>query len=263
MSAEQSPRVSCVMVTADRPKLVRRAISCYLKQTYPYKELVVLDNGNKRIEHLLNEVPSSELIYKKVDRTPDLILGDIRNTALNMAKGDFIIPQWDDDDWYHPSRIQIQVDILLKGHDACALHGTLMHVENTPFFNSPYIGLLPNGVPPTIMHKRDDSIQYPSLPRTEDTVYVNEWRNKSFYMLPASYSYLYIRSFHGANTWEVDHFLRRMRNTPLDTIRYLWFRFIRRNLTAHPRFKLTQEMQEAFDLYLTDSRNLGIFPRPS
>ena len=259
MSAEQSPRVSCVMVTADRPTLVKRAILCYLKQTYPNKELIVLDNGHESVEALLSEVPTSELVYKKIERTPDLILGDIRNTALHMAKGDFIIPQWDDDDWYHPERIRIQVDTLLRGYDACALLGTLMHVDNEPYFTSPYIGLLPKGVPPTIMHRRDDTILYPSLPRTEDTVYVNEWRNKSYYLLPASYSYLYIRSFHGANTWEVDHFLRRMRNTPLDTLRYVWYRFIRRKLTAHPRFKLSKEMQDAFELYLSDSRLLGIF----
>ena len=260
MSSEQSPKVSCVMVTADRPSLVVRAIHCYLTQTYSNKELVVLDNGTNSIEPLLSKVPASELVYKKIERTPDLILGDIRNTALNMAQGDFIIPQWDDDDWYHPDRIRIQVDALLEGHDACALHGTLMHVDSDAYFSSPYIGLLPNGVPPTIMHRRDDSIKYPSLPRTEDTVYVNAWRDKTYHLLPVSYSYLYIRSFHGANTWEVDHFLRRMRNTPMDTVRYFWYRFIRRDLTAHPRFQLSKEMQQAFNLYLTDSRSLGIFP---
>lgn len=259
MSLEQSPKVSCVMVTADRPHLVRRAIRCYTNQTYANKELVVLDNGNEGIEHVLSNVPPSELVYQKIERTPDLILGDIRNTALNMAQGDFIIPQWDDDDWYHPDRIKIQVDVLLQGHDACALHGTLMHVDNEPYFNTPYIGLLPNGVPPTIMHRRDEGIQYPSLPRTEDTVYVNAWRSKAYQLLPISYSYLYIRSFHGANTWEVDHFLRRMRNTPVDSLRYFWYRFIRRNLAAHPRFRLSEKMQSAFNLYLSDSRELGIF----
>ena len=247
------------MVTADRPALVRRAIHCYLTQTYPEKELVVLDNGHESIEDLLKDVPATECVYKKVERTPDLILGDLRNTALKMAQGEFIIPQWDDDDWYHPDRIQVQVDTLLQGYDACALHGTLMHVDNEPFFLSPYIGLLPNGVPPTIMHRRDDSILYPSLPRTEDTVYVNAWRNKAYQLMPVSYSYLYIRSFHGANTWEVDHFLRRMRNTPLDTLRYFWFRFIRQDLTAHPRFRLSKEMQTAFEMYIRDSQSLGIF----
>ena len=248
-----------MMVTADRPLLVQRAILCYLHQDYANKELVVLDNGNEYIEKYLSAVPANELQYKKVKRTPDLILGDLRNTALEMATGDYIIPQWDDDDWYHPERISIQVNTLNQGYDACALSGTLMHVDNAPYFDKPYIGLLPNGVPPTIMHRKDPSIKYPSLPRTEDTVYVNAWRNKSYYLYPTSYSYLYIRSFHGANTWEVDHFLRRMRNTPLDTGRYLWYRFVRRNLFAHPRFKLTNDMQSAFQLYLDDSRALDIF----
>ena len=259
MKMANTPRVSCVMVTADRPLLVQRAIHCYLQQDYENKELVVLDNGQESIANSLSVVPESELQYKKVERTPDLILGDLRNAALGMATGDYIIPQWDDDDWYHPARISIQVKTLEQGYDACALSGTLMHVDKEPYFAKPYIGLLPNGVPPTIMHRRDNSIQYPSLPRTEDTVYVNAWRNKSYYLYPLSYSYLYIRSFHGANTWEVEHFLRRMRNTPIDTARYLWYRFVRRNLFAHPRFRLSSDMQSAFQLYLDDSRALQIF----
>ena len=257
--AISQPKVSCVMVTADRKALCARSILCYQQQTYPNKELVVLDNGHESMESLLANLPTEEVRYKKIERTPDLILGDIRNTALNMATGDFIIPQWDDDDWYHPDRIQRQVDVLLKGHDAVALAGTLMHVDQDPYFDRPYIGLLPNGVPPTIMHRRDDAIRYPSLPRTEDTVYVNEWLKKSYVQLPEEDSFLYIRAFHGNNTWEVDHFLRRMRNTPLDTLRYGWYKFVRRDLFAHPRFQLTNEMRQAFEQYVSDSRQLGLF----
>ena len=253
------PKVSCVMVTADRADLCARSVLCYEQQTYPNKELVILDNGHESMEALLWNLPAGEVRYKKIDRTPDLILGDLRNEALNMATGDFIIPQWDDDDWYHPDRIQLQVDVLQKGHDACALAGTLMHVSQDPYFDRPYIGLLPNGVPPTIMHRRDDSIRYPSLPRTGDTVYVNEWLNKSYVQLPEEASYLYIRAFHGANTWEVDHFLRRMRNTPADSLRFAWYKYIRRNLFAHPRFQLTPQMQSAFDQYIADSKSLGLF----
>ena len=259
MNPDSLPKVSCVMVTADRSALCRRAIWCYLQQSYPNKELVILDNGRETIEPLLDDFPNSEFRYRKIVKTPEITLGDLRNMALEMATGEFIIPQWDDDDWYHPDRITLQVDKLNEGYDACSLAGTLMHVNREPFFDRPYIGLLPNGVPPTIMHRRDDSIRYPSLPRTEDTVYVNEWVKKKYVQLPASVSYLYVRSFHGNNTWEIDHFLRRMRNTPLDTLRFGWYKYVRRDLFAHPRFQLTDAMQQAFDQYLEDSRRLGLF----
>ncbi len=257
--ANNDPKVSCVMVTADRPELCARSVWCYQQQTYSNKELVVLDNGHSSMGHLLEGLPADEVHYKKIERTPNLILGDLRNQALDMASGEFIIPQWDDDDWYHPNRISLQVEALQKGHDACALAGTLMHVNQLPYFDKPYIGLLPNGVPPTIMHRRDDSIRYPSLPRTEDTVYVNEWLARSYVQLPADASYLYIRSFHGSNTWEVDHFLRRMRNTPVDWLRFGWYKYIRRDLFAHPRFHLTEKMLAAFNSYIEDSRRLGLF----
>ncbi len=262
MNEDVFPKVSCIMVTADRPLLCRRAIHCYQRQRYPNKELVVLDNGKTDIERYLASIPTPELRYRKVSRTPDLILGDLRNLALEMATGDFIVPQWDDDDWYHPDRITFQVNILQNGYDACALSGTLMHVDQSPYFHKPYIGILPAGVPPTIMHRRDEAIRYPSLKRTEDTVYVDEWRQKSYYLIPKSASYLYVRSFHGSNTWEVDHFLRRIRNTPLDTLQYIWCKYVRRDLFIHPRFQLTRKMKDAFHLYLNDSIALDIFAPP-
>ena len=210
------------------------------------------------IRPLLDCVPDEELRFRQIVRTPELTLGDLRNEALGMATGTYIIPQWDDDDWYHPERIAAQVAKLEEGYDACALAGTLMHVNSSPYENRPYIGLLPDGVPPTIIHRRDDGIRYPSLARTEDTVYVGAWLKKKYTQLPPAASYLYIRSFHGANTWEVDHFLRRMRNTPLDTLRFGWYKYVRRDLFAHPRFRLTTLMQQAFDQYLEDSRRFDL-----
>jgi hypothetical protein len=211
------------------------------------------------MEALLSDVPVQQVRYARMERTPDITLGDLRNTALEMATGTFIIPQWDDDDWYHPERIMMQVETLMQGYDACALSGTLMHVNQEPFFHRPYIGLLPNGVPPTIMHRRNDAIRYPSLPRTEDTVYVDQWLKEEYTQLPVSASYLYIRAFHGANTWELDHFLRRIRNSPLASLRFAWYKYVRGNLFAHPRFQLSPEMEQSFAMYLDDSRRLGLF----
>ena len=255
-----APLVSCLMVTADRPVLVQRAIWCFQQQTYPRKELVVLDNGTQPIEHLLADVPDGSVRYAHVTRGPETVIGGLRNRSLDMATGDLVVPQWDDDDWSHPERLSRQVEALQAGpYDAVVLQGTLMHVDTPEYFDRPFLGTLKGGVPPTVLHRRDDAIRYPDLRRTSDTHYVNAWQERRYRVLPREQSHLYVRYQHGGNLWEAEHFLRRMRNTPADLLAYGYYRFVRRDLFAHPRFRLWPEAREAFARYLDDSFRFDLF----
>ncbi len=253
------PLVSCLMVTADRHDYARRAIACFRAQTHANRELVVLDNGTAPMEHLLAGVPVDRVVYRHVSKREGTFIGGLRNESLGMARGDVIAPQWDDDDWSHPDRLARQIATLRSGHDACTLPGTLMHIDSADYFLHPFIGLLPNGVPPTIVHVRDDTIRYPNLRRTSDTTYVEQWQQRSYAVLPKGSEHLYVRYFHGGNLWEQEHFVRRMRNTPHDLVAYLWYRYARRDLKGHPRFRLSHEAQRGFESYLEQSRAFGFF----
>ncbi|MEM6335409.1 MAG: glycosyltransferase family 2 protein [Bacteroidota bacterium] len=252
------PKISCLMVTADRADLAKRAVRCYLQQSYPNKELVVLDNGTEPLDAVLADVPAGELVYEQVERKEGTFIGALRNQSLDLATGDFVVPQWDDDDWYHPDRLRRQADVLAQGFDAVTVKATLMHLDAGPYLDHPYIGILKDGVPPTIMHRRDDDIRFPNLRRTSDTYYLNAWRERRYALMPASDAYLYIRCFHGDNLWGEDHFLRRMRNSVPDALSYAWHRYVRRNVLGHPRFQLTPNAQKAFGLYVRDSKALGL-----
>lgn len=220
----------------------------------------MVDNGEHPIEDLLSDLPSREVVYERVKREPNTYIGWLRNLSLEMATGDFVAPHWDDDDWYHPDRLAIQLDPLINdGYDASTLGSTLVHVESADHFDHPFIGSLPDGVPPTIVHRKSDSIRYPDLRRTSDTTYLTAWRDLRHVSLQHAFAYLYIRCFHGGNLWEENHFLRRMRNTPRDFVAYVWHRYLRGNLHGHSRFRLDTNAVRAFDLYLEDSRRLGIF----
>jgi glycosyltransferase involved in cell wall biosynthesis len=245
------------MVTADRLHLCRRAIRCYNRQTYAPRELVVVDDGTQDLALALAEVPSDELVYVKLPRRPENVLGRLRNVALEHATGAFLV-QWDDDDWYHRRRIERQVRVLQRGHDACSLHGALMHIDAERLLAHPYVGTLRKGVPGSIMHRRSARIRYPELRRAEDSVYLDAWREQRYATLPASEAHLFIRCFHGRNTWDKHHFLTRMRNTIPDALAYVWHRFVRRDLFAHPRFRLDARARAAFRTYLHDSVDLGL-----
>lgn len=253
-----TPKVSCLMVTADRPELCRRAIRCFQQQTYDNRELLVVDDGKTDLAPLLRDLPSNDVRYLKLEKT-DRTLGDLRNIALDQAEGEVLV-QWDDDDWYHPDRLTRQLVPILEGADASVLSGALMHLDTPEFFEHPYIGLLKNGVPGTIMHRAESTVRYPSLRRSEDTLYLREWaRKKTLAQLPPQFAHLFVRCFHGANTWEVEHFLTRIRNTPRHFIAYVWHHHIRGQLHAHPRFHLDSAARASFERYVTESEELGLF----
>jgi hypothetical protein len=97
------------------------------------------------------------------------------------------------------------------------------------------------------------------MPRAEDTVYLDHWLERDYRLLPTDQSHLFIRCFHGDNTWEQKHFLTRMRNTPRDAIAYVWHRYVRGDLFQHRRFQLSDAAWDAFETYLQDSADLDLF----
>jgi len=104
------PFVSCIMPTFNRGLFVPQAIRCFLRQDYPDRELIVVDDGERRVGHL---VEGSDLVrYVAVDRR--LSLGEKRNLAAELSRGD-VIAHWDDDDWYGPEYLSRLVRALLSG----------------------------------------------------------------------------------------------------------------------------------------------------
>lgn len=252
------PRVSCLMVTANRKKIAERAIICFKRQTYPNKELVIIDDGNEDYSDILKDIPKADLSYVRIPKDDQLKLGGLRNLSLEVASGDYLV-QWDDDDWYHDDRIALQAKVLQNGHEACCLSYSLIHILDDEFSNFPFIGSLKYGIPGSIMHVINDEIRYPNYLKAEDTVYLDHWKKKKYVVLPKKMAYLFLRCYHGSNTWNVEHFRRRMRNSPLRLLTYLWYRYVKNDLKKHPYFTLNGNLQISVDQYMKDSKKLGIF----
>src|SRR5215475_14271274 len=108
MTTDSCPLVSCVMPTANRRAFVPQAIRYFLRQDYPNKELLVIDDGADSVADL---VPNSDSI--RYIRLPNRMpLGAKRNLGCERARGD-LIAHWDDDDWYAAFRLRYQVESLL------------------------------------------------------------------------------------------------------------------------------------------------------
>ncbi len=118
----QPPMVSCMMVTRrGRLDLARAAIDCFIAQTYPNRELVIVtEHLDPPLADLLQRLQDNRIrVIQTADSAPTL--GHLRNAAVDASRGQFVC-QWDDDDLYHPQRLARQLAALRHASaDACLL----------------------------------------------------------------------------------------------------------------------------------------------
>ena len=119
-----APLVSCVMPTFDRRSFVPQAVRCFLRQDYPARELVIIDDGPEPVGDLLPADP--RILYHRLEA--QMVLGAKRNLACELARGSIIV-HWDDDDWSSPDRVSVQVAALTRdGADVCGV-GSLLYYD--------------------------------------------------------------------------------------------------------------------------------------
>lgn len=103
------PLVTCIMPTYNRPKYMMRAIKLFIKQKYPNKELIIVDDSPTDVPNL--SIPKmSNVTYIRLSSRRSI--GYKRNLALTHARGN-IFMFWDDDDYYSCNRIHIQVKPII------------------------------------------------------------------------------------------------------------------------------------------------------
>ncbi len=206
------PLVSCLCVTRNRVRQLRRAVSCFLNQTYQNRELVVLyeadDPGTRDYLATLTE-PSIRPV--EVPAAPRLRLGALRNLSLQASLGHYVA-QWDDDDWHAPTRLESQVCAIRSfGGMGCVLdRWVIFDMESDTAFLSES-----RAWEGSLVAERSAMPLYADLCRGEDTPVIERLvaEGKLVFLLnPFLYAYVY----HGGNTWERVHWEYMFGNaTPL------------------------------------------------
>jgi glycosyltransferase involved in cell wall biosynthesis/GT2 family glycosyltransferase len=121
--SSSAPLVSCVMPTFDRPCFVPQAVRYFLRQDYPAKELIILDDGPEPVSDLLPA--DNRIVYRRLETRT--VLGAKRNLACDLARGP-VIAHWDDDDWASADRISVQVAAITSGDaDICGTASLLYY----------------------------------------------------------------------------------------------------------------------------------------
>jgi glycosyltransferase involved in cell wall biosynthesis len=172
------------------------------------REMVIVHHDGsqftKEIQTLLKQYKIREAQVVEVSPAP---LGTLRNISIENARG-ALLCQWDDDDIYHPERLVMQSAPYQKNNCiATTLGEQLYWFQNSGDLYIRSSGA--EGIPGTVMFLKNFGIEYDaSLSKGEDKVLIDEIKkisSKSIYRI-ANHPELYVRTYHGINTWGIDHF---------------------------------------------------------
>lgn len=195
------PKVSCLMVTKNRAYLAKRAIFCFLQQTYLQKELIIIDDGEEsELAAFIRQFPHPQITYYHLP-CESLTLGELRNVAVTKATGTYLA-QWDDDDLSDPQRLELQMLIVRAFQaDGCFL--------DSIYAWWPHQKKLARSVrrvwEGTLICRKEILPQYPSQRRGEDTDVVQFVLN-NYRIAAIDLPELYIYGIHQNNTWNIEHF---------------------------------------------------------
>lgn len=213
------PKISCLLVTAkSRIEYFQRSFQCYLDQTYPNRELVIVNEGPFEYQQQIKSVVGDRDDVRFVFLDGYYTLGALRNISIILSNGDLFV-QWDDDDFNMPERLMTQYSFLSKHPDArvCYLTDQLhyyfptkeLYWENWERFLSGNIQEF-SLIPGTIMaYKKDFCFRYPSsgtfASAGEDSILARDLCEQGKVVLLRDKGYLHVYSFHGKNVWDIQH----------------------------------------------------------
>ena len=202
----KKPLVSCIMPTYNRRRFASQAIKYFLRQDYPHKELIIVDDGREGLADLIKA--SNSIRYIRLNQR--VTLGRKRNICIEQCSGDIIL-HWDDDDWYLDHRISYQTEKLMGSKtSACGLvPGIFYDVDTGEAWSSAiqlhdkmfYFGIMGG----SICYWRElweGNIKFSeSSSLAEEVDFLKKLRKRGeIIKLDNNNSYIYVR--HETNTWK-------------------------------------------------------------
>ncbi len=123
------PLVSIIIPAYNSEKYLAEAISSALDQTWPNKEIIIIDDGSTDGTLPIAREFESEMVRLFYQENKGA--SGARNKGLQEAKGQFI-QFLDGDDLLSPDKIAIQIDALLQNPGKIAACGTVHFKDGSP-----------------------------------------------------------------------------------------------------------------------------------
>jgi glycosyltransferase involved in cell wall biosynthesis len=129
-------KISAIMIVGSEQgfsNMPEIAIQCFQNQTFKDCELVIINHGDKSYS-------GDRIREVKIQKTPDMHVGAMRNLAFEIAKGDFLMT-WDSDDWRHPDSIEYQANLTPDGRMSILKNRIhLDHLTGNAFIHDTIVG---------------------------------------------------------------------------------------------------------------------------
>lgn len=178
------PLVSAIMLAGRTTKAdILSAIRCFRDQTYPYKELIIVNNAPTQFDAVSLNIQAERDIFM-VDTPFHLSTGMARNYGIAAANGR-ILAQFDPDHWFAPNRLESQIATMAEnGSQVSVLTSTLSYS-----FGSGRATYLQNDkqvVLNTIVFVRPHSIDYPNIDKQEELGFLEKLQKVGIQILSMS-----------------------------------------------------------------------------
>jgi hypothetical protein len=211
------PKISCLLVTADdRLEYFRRSYECYRKQTYPNRELVIVNEGSKAYQDSIFEIVRHQLDIKLIFLEGKYTLGALRNISVSLCNGEIWV-QWDDDDFNVRERLTTQYQHLKSSGKRVSFLSDQLHYyfptkqmfwENWREHSGGQTRYAL--IPGTCMCWKNFKVKYPSsgfhASAGEDSVMTNKiCEDDSRVNLVYNQGFMQVYSYHGKNVWDLEH----------------------------------------------------------
>ena len=202
------PLVTCIMPTANRFEFLSRAVTLFLAQDYPRKQLVIVEDGQDDCSVLCachcGEVGcrvAQQIKYARLDGTRRTI-GEKRNIACGLADGD-LVAHWDDDDWHAPNRLSVQIEALFRARARLCGADRLVFYDagrgRAYLYQTARVPWLAGG---TLLYEKTLQREQPfqHVSRGEDTAFIDEAHRRGVRFAAISDPSLYVATIHDGNT---------------------------------------------------------------
>jgi glycosyltransferase involved in cell wall biosynthesis len=122
------------------PDILRRAIDSVLSQTYPYFELIIVDDGSEpSLVPIIKEYNDDRIVFIRHDENKGS--GAAHNTGIKTAKYDWIAFICHDDEWL-PNKLELCVPFIENNYPEYKFFfhfpiviGEKDEIEDLPFYN--------------------------------------------------------------------------------------------------------------------------------
>lgn len=204
MNETTQPLVSCLCISKNT-HLLSRSIECFQKQSYANKELlIVYSTSNTPTGELLAKINDPQIRSFAVTDFEKITLGELRNLSVEKSNGQYFC-QWDDDDWYYRTRIECQMDGLLRSCKKASIlvYEIVFHEQSKTAYRSPMRPWEHSIICEKSFFSK--SLNYSAKNMGEDADFVNKLLKKKE-VYPVVMPQLYIYVYHGRNTVGEAHF---------------------------------------------------------